>query len=302
MRKKNNIRNIIILILIAAALIYSNKNNDENKQKAEVKNVVSNIETNIKDELLTIHYIDVGQADSTLISYNNKYVLIDAGNEEDGKKLVDYFNYLNIKKFDYVIATHPHEDHIGGMDDIINNFEIGNFYMTNAITTTKTFENVLVALENNNLGYKVPKINDEFNIDNIKFKVLYLDDDASNLNDDSIVLRLDFINNSFLFMADASKSVEKKILNSDIDVDVLKLGHHGSSYSSSSNFLDKTSPKYAIISVGLNNIYKHPSESVLSSLNRKNIKYYRTDEDGTIVITSDGSNIKIKKEVTDTNG
>ncbi len=280
--------------------IYNSYINNQEKQKGEIKNVVK-VNSNL-NETLKIYYIDVGQADSSLISYNDKYILIDAGNEEDGEKLVEYFKKLSIEKFDYVFATHPHEDHIGGMDDIISNFKIDNFLMPNVLTTTKTFENMLNALEKNNLGYKVPKINNEYNIDNLNIKVLYIDDNSKDLNDDSIVLKLTFGKDSFLFMGDASKKVEKNILNSDIKSDVLKVGHHGSSYSSSSEFVDKVNPKYAMISVGLNNKYNHPTQSVIDLFNKKNILIYRTDKDGTIILDCDGENINIKKEVTETNG
>ena len=269
MKSSSSKKFILGLIIIMVVFIYNSYINNQEKQKGEIKNVVK-VNSNL-NETLKIYYIDVGQADSSLISYNDKYILIDAGNEEDGEKLVEYFKKLSIEKFDYVFATHPHEDHIGGMDDIISNFKIDNFLMPNVLTTTKTFENMLTALEKNNLGYKVPKINNEYNIDNLNIKVLYIDDNSKDLNDDSIVLKLTFGKDSFLFMGDASKKVEKNILNSDIKSDVLKVGHHGSSYSSSSEFVDKVNPKYAMISVGLNNKYNHPTQSVIDLFNKKNI-------------------------------
>ena len=259
-------------------------------------------ETVFKDENLKIYYLDVGQADSILINNKDKYMLIDAGNNADGEKLVNYFNTLGIKKFDYVVGTHAHEDHIGGMDDIINNFEIDTFYMPNAITTTKTFEDVLDALENKQIAFNTPEINKSFKFSNANITTLYTGTNTSDLNNTSIVLKLDYGSNSFLFTGDATSSIEKQIIDKDIKSDVLKVGHHGSSYSSSISFIDKVNPKYAIISVGKNNIYHHPSDITINKLNDRNIKIYRTDIDGTILLTSDGSNIKFKKIQTDTNG
>ena len=251
---------------------------------------------------LKIYFLDVGQADSILLRENNKNVLIDAGNNEDGPKLVNYIKSLGIESFDYVIGTHPHEDHIGGMDDIINNFEIKKFYMPDAITTTKTFEDVLDALEENNLKFNTPEEKEVFKLDDASFKVVYVGDDKKDLNNTSIVLKLTYGNTSYLFTGDATNKTEKQILNEDIKVTVLKVGHHGSQYSSSNEFLDKVSPTYAIISVGKNNIYGHPKDITLKKLNKRNIKIYRTDEMGTIIISSDGNKISIDEEKTDTNG
>ena len=229
-------------------------------------------------------------------------MLIDAGNNEDGEKLVNYFNSIGIKKFDYVVGTHAHEDHIGGMDDIINNFDIGTFYMPDTITTTKTFEDVLDALENKQIAFNTPETDKTFDFSNTKITTLYTGTNTSDLNNTSIVLRLDYGSNCFVFTGDATSTTENKIVDKNLNCEVLKVGHHGSSYSSSTTFLDKVSPKYAIISVGRDNIYRHPSDITLSKLNDRNIKVYRTDIDGTILMTSDGYNLKINKIKTDTNG
>ena len=244
------------------------------------------------------YYFDVGQADSILLTNNDKYMLIDAGNNADGKNIVNYLKKLGIKKLDYLVATHAHEDHIGGMDDIINSFDIGVFYMPDVVTTTKTFEDLIIALENNNVKVDTPNIGDIFLFGGCKFEVLHLDDDESDLNNTSIVLRGLYGNNSFLFMGDATSVVEKEILNSNIDSDVLKVGHHGSRYSSSVNFLKKVTPKYSIISVGEDNSYNHPHSVTFTKLE----DVYRTDNDGTILVTSDGKDIKLEKMDLSLNG
>lgn len=302
--KEYKIIRLIILIIIIIYLIY--KSGFVNNTKKVSANVSMNNTTTVKHQVvngnLNVYFIDVGQADSILVTDGINNMLVDAGNNEDGPKLVNYIKSLGINSFKYVVGTHPHEDHIGGMDDIINNFGVDNYYMPDKLSTSKTFEDVLDALLNKNMKYTVPKISDELNFGDTIIKVIYIDSESNDANDSSIVLKIVHGNNSFLLTGDASKSVEKKVLNSDISSDVLKLGHHGSEYSTSEVFIDKVNPKYAVIEVGKNNIYNHPKDIILQRLDKRNIKVYRTDIDGTIIFTTDGNNININKEVTDTNG
>lgn len=310
MKKKN--KSITSLILFIGLLVYlftsssfrtsisnakANIDNISNKRD-EAKKVVSNSDT------LKVYITDVGQADSILIRDGNYNMLIDAGNNSDGEKLVKYYKELGITSFKYVFASHPHEDHIGGMDDIINNFDIENFYMPDKLSTTKTFEDMLDALERKNLKYIVPKVNDKLSLNNSNIDVIYVGSDESDINDSSIVLKLNYFSNSFLFTGDLGSNKEKEILNSgaNIKADVLKVGHHGSSYSTASLFLDKVNPSFAAISVGKNNIYKHPATSTLEKLNKKGIKVYRTDLDGTILFESNGKDISVSTFDTLTNG
>lgn len=310
MKKKN--KSITSLILFIGLLVYlftsssfrtsisnakANIDNISNKRD-EAKKVVSNSDT------LKVYITDVGQADSILIRDDNYNMLIDAGNNSDGKKLVKYYKELGITSFKYVFASHPHEDHIGGMDDIINNFDIENFYMPDKLSTTKTFEDMLDALERKNLKYIVPKVNDKLSLNNSNINVIYVGSDESDINDSSIVLKLNYFSNSFLFTGDLGSNKEKEILNSgaNIKADVLKVGHHGSSYSTASLFLDKVNPSFAAISVGKNNIYKHPASSTLEKLNKRGIKVYRTDLDGTILFESNGKDISVSTFDTLTNG
>ena len=168
---------IIVLIIILGSYIYTNyfEKEDINKSTTSVEQTI-----NVSSDNLKIYFLDVGQADSILISKGNEYALIDAGNNEDGPLLVEYFKSLGITKFNYVIGTHAHEDHIGGMDDIINNFSIEKFYMPDAITTTKTFEDVLDALDAHQVKFETPKINDEFSLNDATFCVLHV---GTNKND-----------------------------------------------------------------------------------------------------------------------
>lgn len=303
-KKLNKLIKIIVgVVILIVVTIQGNLFDNVSNTTASINDSTKSDKIDAKVEgNLSVSFIDVGQADSVLIRNGNYNMLIDAGNNEDGEKLVNYFKSLGIEEFTYVFATHPHEDHIGGMDDIINNFKIDNYYMSNKLSTTKTFMDVLDALDGRNLKYTVPNKGDTLKLGDANIKVIYPGDDKSNINDSSIVLKITYGKNSFLLTGDATSNVERKIYNEDIKSDVLKVAHHGSSYSSTDVFLDRVKPYYAVISAGKNNIYNHPSNKTLEKLNKRNIKVYRTDLDGTIVFISDGDNLSVKALKTDTNG
>lgn len=298
--KKQLTKALLVLIILVSGYFYTTYFDNKNITKDVTTNVKQTI--NESSSNLKIYFVDVGQADCILINDNNEYGLIDAGNNEDGEKIVKYFKDLGITKFKYVFGTHAHEDHIGGMDNIIENFQIEHFYMPDTITTTRTFEEVLDALEEKNIAFETPEEDENLIFSDTVFKVLHVGKDKRDLNDTSIVLKLTYKNTSYLFMGDATSSVEKDILDKDIKSDVLKVGHHGSQYSSTISFLKKVSPKYAIIEVGKNNSYNHPKEVTLKKLEDLGTKIYRTDEDGTIILTSDGENMSFETVKTDTNG
>lgn len=310
-KKRKNNPKLITIILVLLALIYGSLFDQINETFGLMYNNINNSINNKEEKLeqtiklssnLKIYYLDVGQADSILIENNNEFMLIDAGNNSDGPLLTKYFESMGIESFKYVVATHPHEDHIGGLDNIINNFNISTIYMPDAITTTTTFEDVLDAIAKKNMTYTIPKIDSTFTLGDANLKVIYTGTDTSDLNNTSIVLKMTFGNTSYLFTGDATEETEEKILTKDIEADVLKIGHHGSKYSSTDNFLKKVNPTYAIISVGKNNKYNHPSSQTINKLNNLNIKTYRTDELGTILLESDGNNINITNIKTNTNG
>lgn len=302
-KQKKKFLEAILILIVAVISIYFNDtketsispNNSQNRETEDVINLSG-------DDNLKVYFLDVGQADSILIENNNEYMLIDAGNNEDGQKLVNYFKSLGITNFKTVIGTHAHEDHIGGMDDIIENFTIENFYMPEVITTTKTFEDVLDALDTKQLAFQTPNINDELTFQDAKLKVLSVENDDGDLNDTSIVLRLKYGTTSFLFTGDATSNIENKILNKEIQSDVLKVGHHGSKYSNTLAFIKKVSPTYAVISVGEGNSYNHPHTEIINRLKNQNIKIYRTDEQGTIIAESNGTIINFSTVKTNTNG
>jgi competence protein ComEC len=287
--KKIKIENIIyslVILLIIAISIYFISKPIEDKKTPD----------------LEVQLIDVGQAESILIRHQNHNILIDAGNNKDGELLVEYFKGMNIKEFDYIIGTHPHEDHIGGLDNVINNFDIKHVLMPDLTTNTKTFEEVLDAIENKNLKIEITKDDDTFNVGDLKFEVIHSGTNSEDLNGSSIVLRMDYKANSYLFTSDITGEVEKTLLDKNIDVDVYKVAHHSSTHSNTYQFLEKVTPKYAIISFAKENDYYYPHIKTINRLKKYTQEIYMTSELGTIIIEDDGENIEISSKETNTDG
>lgn len=302
---KNSITYIIAIVILSILSFLGIENGITNKGKnitnvvnsENLKNITIKTANSINEEFISdnkqnlkVYFFDVGQADSILVVNNEQTMLIDAGNNDDGQLLVNNLNNLGITKIDYLIGTHPHEDHIGGLDDIIKNFSIGTIYMPKVQANTKTFEDVLDAVAEKNLKISTPKINDIFSIGNAECKVLSIDNNATNFNLSSIVIQMKFDGISYLFMGDAEKEVEENILkefnydSQSIKSNIIKVGHHGSNTSSNEDFINAVAPELSIISVGKDNSYKHPSNEVIERLNKINSEIYRTDEVGNIFI------------------
>lgn len=252
-----------------------------------------------KSGKLIVHFIDVGQGDSELLQLpNGQNMLIDAGTNQTGANVVSYLKNTGIKKVDYLVGTHPHEDHVGGMDNIIQNFAIGSIYMPKVTSNTKTFEDVLRAVQAKSL--KITSARAGMTIldqNGLQIRLLApCGTGYEELNNYSAVIKVQYNDISFLFTGDAEEQSENEMLSSGVNLkaDVLKVGHHGSYSATSAAFLKAVAPKYAVISVGDGNDYGHPHQITLDRLAAAGVDVYRTDKNGTIVMTTDGVNINLK--------
>lgn len=324
-KKKNNkkLKELIIILVLVILIVIADRTGvlkyiDNYIKNTGLANVVDTSETSnvsitpkvkvdekiaesvsenisIEKEKLNILFLDVGQADCELIIYKDKTMLIDAGNSKDGEKIVSGLKTLGISRLDYVIGTHVHEDHIGGMSYIIDNFDIGEFYLPyNTQTTSNYYKNLLKSLSNKNLSITEVNVGDKIEFSNVICNVMSVrNDEPENANESSIVIELNFENKKYLFMGDAE--IENESSRTWNDVDVLKVGHHGSNTSSSEKFLNQVCPEIAIISVGEGNSYELPKEKIINRLKDRGSLIYRTDIDGTIQLVSDGNVQEIRK-------
>lgn len=317
-KKKSFIKDFLITlflgVLIIIGAIISNRFPDEVNNMIETNlNIpvntanealaINTIDSTVvsADSKLQIYYFDVGQADSTLLIADGQTMLIDAGNDEDGILITQYIQGLGVEKIDYLVATHPHEENVGGMNDIVNNFEIGKVYMPDVRTNTAPFLAFIDALSAKGISATSCDIGDTFGLgDGIATIMSVENEEQTNLNQNSIVIHLTYGDKAFLFMGDAEKDNEEKY--SWPKVDVLKIANHGADTSSTEKFLNMAKPDVAIISVGNNNNLGLPSKTVLDLLSKINSKVYRTDDDGTILLTTDGKTYNIETVVTALDG
>ena len=246
---------------------------------------------------VTIKFIDVGQGEAILIALPEKTMLIDAGPTGSAPKIAQVLQELGRNKIDYLVATHPDEDHIGGMADVISNTQIGTIYAPNKTNNTATYRKFLAAIQNNNLQITLAEAGTIIDqTDSYKLEILWPKKDANfpETNDYSIIIKLTVGNKTFLFTGDAPTNA---ILNSNPGhIDVLKLSHHGSRTGTTEVLIHKLSPTYAVLSYAVDNSYGHPMQSVLNALHKHSVEVWGTGANGTITITCDGTTIDISSE------
>lgn len=248
---------------------------------------------------MLVHFIDVGQGDSIFIqSPNGKTMLVDAGVKGAGDTVVAYLKNQGIQKLDYVVATHPDADHIGGLIAVLNAFSINQFIDSGKVHTSKTYEEMLSLISEKKIPFTIPRTGDQIDLDPaVAVDVLSADEHATDNNEASIVLRIAYDAISFLLTGDAGVEMEKEMLTNGTDVEatILKAGHHGSNTSSSPSFIKEVSPLATILSYGQDNKYGHPHAEVMDALNQVESDIYSTAEVGTVVVQTDGETYKIEQ-------
>lgn len=263
--------------------------------------ILSLFSLNTTAKNLKLHFIDVGQGDSILIEIpEGQKILVDGGDRADSitNKIINYLKAQNIKKLDYIISTHPHADHIGGLAAIIDNFEVKNVLDSGKIHTSKTYENYLTKIDQKNISFSTPREGDILKIGKGEINFLHPDSklDSYSLNNSSLVFVLKFNKQKFLFTGDIERKVELELLqeNKNLKIDLIKVPHHGSKSSSYPKWINQLQPKLAIIQVGAANNYGHPAPKVINHYQKLGAAVYRNDLNGNIVVTADGKNYSVK--------
>jgi competence protein ComEC len=284
----------------AITTITNNEEKEEITAQATVTTEITTAETKTSEtnQPLKVHFINVGQGDSILIvTPEGNTMLIDGGPKDSGADLVSYLKKQGINKINVIVATHPHEDHIGGLINVINSFQVDNIIDSGVSHTTQTYKNYLSAIQSKNINFVNWSLGQQFDFgDNINFTIVGpITKSSSDLNNSSIVIYFKYKSSTFLFAGDAESTEENKIISSGaiLNADVLKVGHHGSDSSSSSKFLKAVSPSIAVISCGKSNSYGHPHNITLKNLTAIGANIYRTDTTGNIVIECDGNSLKV---------
>lgn len=299
LKKKKNFVKLILGTLIALTVVYvESKENIENSPKPNEPKIVQTFdgETNLE-----IHMIDVGQGDSILVKHKDFEMLIDAGTNSSGKDVVKYLQKLDVREIDILVGTHPHEDHIGGLDDVIKTFPIKDIYMPNKTADTKTFEDVISAIESKDLQITLPEAGKEiYNNEGLKIKILAPLKDYKDTNAVSIVLRVDYGEDSFFFGGDIESDVERDLVleysADELDIDFYKASHHGSDTSSSRALMNILTPDIVGVSVGAENKYGHPNHDAIMRFEEQSASIYMTKDFGNLIFISNGNGISVLKE------
>lgn len=296
-------KNKLLVIILCLSLIFSLVG-CSSSQKQTNTNIESSIGSSYNEttDTIIVHYLDVGQGDCIFIELPNKEVmLIDAGESKSKNKIVNYIKTLGYQNIDYVVATHPHADHIGSMNTILNKFTIENIYLPNKMHNTKMFKTMFNTIINQEIPVEFVSLGSKI-LEQYDLSITVLSpiaENYANLNNYSTIIKIDYGESEFLFTGDAETLVENELLFNQVDIDseILKVGHHGSNTSSSEEFVEAVSPEIAVISCGINNKYNHPNKETLETLRKQRAEIYRTDEVGTIIIEADKEeNFKVLTE------
>ncbi len=283
--KKNPLAALVVVVILAAVLVWQGVSGGGNTPAPTVTTPMDG---------LYVHYIDVGQGDAELVCSNGEYMLIDGGEPSASGTLTDYLSSLGVTRLSYVICTHGHADHCGGLSAVVESFEVDEVFISPYGSDAAVYAEFLDAVRDAGLDAEAPDMGVKYRLGEAQFEFLGPVEDHKNVNDDSLVLRLVYGDTSFLFTGDMTAKAEKELINDGLSVrcDVLKVGHHGSSGSSCYQFLYETQPKIAVISCADGNKYGHPHEETLSRLRDADATVYRTDVDGSVVIFSDGMSVE----------
>ena len=260
-------------------------------------------DTSKPEGTLEVHYIDVGQGDATLIKCGSHAMLIDGGNNNKGTTVQLYLKKQGVESLDYVIGTHPDADHIGGLDVIVYKYNCDTVIMPDYEKDTKTYQELVDVIHDKNMKITYPVVGEQYALGEAKFTIIAPNSNSygGNANDYSVAILLEYGKNRFLFTGDAEEASETEMLSNGIELsaDVYKVAHHGSRSASTQEFLNAVCPKYAVISCGEGNSYGHPHAEVLNRLRSMGVEVFRTDEQGSIIASSDGENITWNCSATD---
>ena len=304
-RKKKLTKVLLAIIILVLAIIVETVITSDEQQEPEQPNI-SNSQTQEQPTEVTgdlkLHMIDVGQADSFLFVKGDKVALVDCGTRSTGKDAVEYIKSLGITRIDYVFGTHPHDDHMGGMYDIITNFEIGKIIIPQVKegqVTANWYIKLMKQLVEKNYEVEYSKTGNEYSLGDAKIQIVWQSElEQDNVNNYSNIIKVCFGDMDVLMTGDAETEIEEEVLRSgvQIDAEILKVGHHGSDTSSSDIFLDDVNPDYGLISCKVGNKYEHPTKDTIEKLQQREVEVYRTDECGTVIATITPSGVTFNCE------